>query len=121
MSRLTYDDLEAIVESYIGSDAITWSYVIDALGATQTNDSLVLLTELVFASREETFDITMTALAQLVALDACPPKVSQKCFRIVLSDADLKNIENVKFYTLFYNKCKQPLYIYQSTIRFTFD
>ena len=75
MSRLTYDDLEAIVESYIGSDATKWSYVIDALGATQTNDSLVLLTELVFASREETFDITMTALAQLVALDACPPKV----------------------------------------------
>ena len=82
MIRTRQEDLRSIVTHYQNGPDQEWSFIVDALGAAQTNSSLQLLNQIVFASeKQETFNITMAALAQVIRLDKCPPKV--KCYCMV--------------------------------------
>ena len=75
MARVSFDNLRLIVDSYQNSSQLVWSHIIDALGATQSIDTLMLLNDIVFGPHQTSFNITMRALAQLIGLQNCPPPV----------------------------------------------
>ena len=75
MERVSFQNLALLVKQFKNGNEAMWQYIIDGLGATQTNETLLLLNQLVFEETEETFNITMSALAHLIGLRNCPPQV----------------------------------------------